>query len=337
MRAASALGLAPLLLVLATACQPATAPPASGPVTGEVDGQRPLPSPLPTVAARVNGQPILTLRVAALARPNADRGAADTGPNPRVLREALRELMARELLFQEAVARGVQVEAREVERAYDELRGAPTSEAEWLGQLRLEGLDAGALREELRVRATVEALRRSLASRTPEQITEEEAVGYLRAHPEVGSEPARFQARQILVRVPSGASADDRQRLSARAAGLAARARQGEDFALLASRESDDEHTRPDGGRLPELRSGRIEPGFEAALRRLSPGQVSDPVPSSLGYHVLRLEDFTPVVPASAEEALRRARAALVREGADAAVAKLLRQLEARAKIEVFL
>jgi len=338
MRAASALGLVPVLLVLATACRPATpAPSGPGPVTGEVDGQRPLPSPLPPVAARVNGQPILTLRVAALARPNADRGSADTGPNPRVLREALRELMARELLFQEAVARGVQVDPRVVERAYDELRGAPASEADWLGQLRLEGLDAAALREEVRLRATVEALRSSLAPRTPEQVTEDEAVAYLQAHPEAGSEPARFQASQILVRVPAGTGQDERQRLRARAAELAARARQGEDFALLASRESDDEHTRPSGGRLPELRSGRIDPGFEAALRRLSPGQVSDPVPSPLGYHVLRLEDFTPVVPASGEESLRRARAALVREGTDAALARLLRELEARAKIEVFL
>lgn len=330
--------LAPAL-TLAAGCQRAATPGADAPrpITGELDAARPLPSPLPAVAARVNGQPILMLRVAALARASDQRGSKDLGPNPRVLREALRELMGRELLFQEAVARGVQVEPRVVDRAYDELRGAPASEAEWLGQLRLEGLDAGSLREELRVRATVDALRRGLVSRSAEQITDEEADVYAQAHPAVGSEPARFQASQILVRVPAGTGLDERERLRARAGALAVRARQGENFELLASRESDDEHTRPSGGRLPELRGGQIDPGFESALRKLSPGQISDPVPSPLGYHVLRLDDYTPVVPASGADRLRRAREALLREAADEALARLLRELEARAKIEVFL
>lgn len=333
--------LALAALALAAACErsaPAPAPnPSVRPVTGESDLSRPLPSPLPAVAARVNGQPILMLRVAALARSHPDKGAADTGANPTVLRQALQELMGRELLFQEALARGVSVEPQVVDRAYDELRGAPASEAEWLGTLRLEGLDAASLRQELRVQATVEALRRSLAPRRPEEVTEEEADAWAQSHPEAGSEPERFQARQILVRVPPGTGLDERQRLRTRAAGLAARARQGENFAALASRESDDEHTRPSGGRLPELRAGQMEPGFEKALRSLGLGQVSDPVPSPLGYHVLRLENYTPVVPAAPDVRLRRAREGLLREASDQAVGRLLRELEARARIEVFL
>lgn len=329
------------VLLLAAACQGPAPPPSTGPaerpVTGEADGSRPLPSPLPAVAARVNGQPILTVRVAALVRSNPDKGAVDTGANPLVLRQGLQELMARELLFQEALARGVTVDPQVVDRAYDELRGAPASEGEWLGKLRLEGLDAASLRQELRVQATVEALRRSLAARGPEQVTDEEADAWARAHPAVGSERETFRASQILVRVPPGTGQEERQRLRARAGQLAARARQGEDFAVLASRESDDEHTRTTGGLLPELRAGQMDPGFERALRGLAPGQVSDPVPTQLGYHVLRLEDYVPVVPAAPDVRLRRAREGLVREAADQAVGRLLRELEARARIEVFL
>lgn len=329
------------VLLLAAACQgPAPAPsggPPARPVTGDVDGSRPLPSPLPAVAARVNGQPILTVRVAALVRSNPEKGAADTGANPRVLRQGLQELMARELLFQEALARGVTADPQVVDRAYDELRGAPASEGEWLQNLRLEGLDPASLRQELRVQVTVDALRRSLVARAPEEVTDEEADDWAQSHPEAGSEPERFRASQILVRVPSGTGFEERQRLRARAGQLAARARQGEDFAVLAGRESDDEHTRSSGGRMPELRAGQMEPGFEKALRGLRPGQVSDPVPSQLGYHVLRLEDHVPVVPAAPDVRLRRAREGLLREATDQAVGRLLRELEARARIEVFL
>ncbi len=80
-----------------------------------------------------------------------------------------------------------------------------------------------------------------------------------------------------------------------------------------------------------------MEPGFEKALRGLAPGQVSDPVPSQLGYHVLRLEEYVPVVPAAPDVRLRRAREGLLREATDQAVGRLLRELEARARIEVFL
>ena len=45
------------------------------------------------------------------------------------------------------------------------------------------------------------------------------------------------------------------------------------------------------GGRLPLLYSGEIEPEFEKALSRLKPGEVSGPVETKFGIHIIKKEE----------------------------------------------
>ena len=63
-----------------------------------------------------------------------------------------------ELLGQEALARGVQADSREVDWAYDQMRREHADEAAWAEFLAGQGMDAQSVKAELRAQARVAAL-----------------------------------------------------------------------------------------------------------------------------------------------------------------------------------
>ncbi|MGC3871707.1 peptidylprolyl isomerase [Halomonas sp. GXIMD04776] len=80
---------------------------------------------------------------------------------------------------------------------------------------------------------------------------------------------------------------------SQQAEALAEQARQriasGEDFARVAQEVSDDRGSALNGGDLGWVRPGQMVPGFEEAMNSLSVGQVSQPVRSRFGYHLIEV------------------------------------------------
>jgi len=99
-------------------------------------------------------------------------------------------------------------------------------------------------------------------------------------------------ASHILVKVAPDADADAQKAAQARAAKIAADVRAGADFAEVARTQSDDAGSRAQGGDLGWLQKGTTQPGFESALFALEAGQVSDPVRTDEGYHVIQLREL---------------------------------------------
>jgi hypothetical protein len=134
--------------------------PAPSPSPVDADPGRPLPSPVPEVVARVNGQPIRIGQILAIAKSELDRvSVADRDrKKPEVLRRALEQYVDRELLLQEALARGIQADARQVDWAYDQMRREHADEKAWGEYLAELGMDPQSFKAELRVQHTVAAL-----------------------------------------------------------------------------------------------------------------------------------------------------------------------------------
>lgn len=109
------------------------------------------------------------------------------------------------------------------------------------------------------------------------------------------TEPRR-SAAHILVAVAADADDAAVEAARAKAADLAARARaDGADFAALARENSDDVGSKADGGFLGPIDPGTLGDAFEKALFAMDqPGQVSDPVRTPEGWHVIQLADLTP-------------------------------------------
>lgn len=119
-------------------------------------------------------------------------------------------------------------------------------------------------------------------------VSEEELRRYYREHRDEFKRPAvAFLSYVELVRVPDAAD-------SAAALERARRLRQeivrGADFAEVAARESADSASRAQGGDLGEQSSDRFVREFSQAALALRPGQISEPVLTPFGYHLIKLE-----------------------------------------------
>ncbi len=110
------------------------------------------------------------------------------------------------------------------------------------------------------------------------------------------AEYERVTARHILIRVKgSAAPAGGKKELTDEEAlekvkALRARIVAGEDFATIAKAESDDTGSGANGGSLNSFSHGQMVPPFEKAAFALPVGQVSEPVKSQFGYHLILVE-----------------------------------------------
>ncbi len=111
------------------------------------------------------------------------------------------------------------------------------------------------------------------------------------------SEFESVTARHILIRVkgapmpglPGKPELSDEE-AKAKAAAIRKRITGGEDFAKIAKEESDDTSSGEKGGDLGEFKKGSMVPPFEAAAFALKVGDVSEPVQSPFGYHIIQVQ-----------------------------------------------
>jgi peptidyl-prolyl cis-trans isomerase D len=106
--------------------------------------------------------------------------------------------------------------------------------------------------------------------------------------------PEQRLASHILVKVDRNADAEAQKKALAKAQAIAAEARSGKDFAALAKADSDDLGSKAQGGDLGWLEKGVTDPAFENALFAMNKGDISDPVKTAEGYHVIELRDVRP-------------------------------------------
>lgn len=76
----------------------------------------------------------------------------------------------------------------------------------------------------------------------------------------------------------------------------------GGDFAQLAKENSTDTGSKNNGGLLGYVGKGQLVPEFEAAAFKMHKGEVSEPVHTSYGWHIIKLEDRRRKQPPSFED-----------------------------------
>jgi peptidyl-prolyl cis-trans isomerase D len=106
--------------------------------------------------------------------------------------------------------------------------------------------------------------------------------------------PEQRQASHILVKVAKNADAAAQKAALEKAQAIAKQAKSGKDFAALAKTDSEDLGSKAQGGDLGWLDKGVTDPAFEAALFAMKKGDISDPVRSDEGYHIIQLRDVRP-------------------------------------------
>ena len=102
--------------------------------------------------------------------------------------------------------------------------------------------------------------------------------------------PAQVRASHVLIKLEGR----DEKAAQALAEEVAKKAKAGADFAALAKQYSEDDSNKDTGGDLDYFGRGRMVAEFEQAAFAMKPGEISNPVKTSFGYHVIKVVDSKP-------------------------------------------
>jgi peptidyl-prolyl cis-trans isomerase C len=303
----------------------------------EAEANRPLPQPLPDVAARVNGHAIPMKAVSSIVEPALQAGNVPPDRRPTAYRQALDQLVMRELITQEAQARQIAPDETAVEQDYKQVRGQFKTEKEWARFLSSSGFDAAAFRTELRTRSLVNKVVRQEAEKLPAVVSDADAKAFYDQNPKLFDSGERVRASHILLRVPEGAGPEVKKVQRVKAEAALARVRKGEDFMAVARQVSEDPGSAPRGGDLGAFGKGQMVPAFEQAAFALPAGQVSGLVESPFGFHIIKVQERLPAGKVAFDPVKGQIKDHLAQTRREKAVDELVRGLKAKAKIETYL
>ncbi len=135
------------------------------------------------------------------------------------------------------------------------------------------------------------------------KVEDEEVKQYYESHKKEFHEPERVAARHILLKVAKDASKEEEEKIYNKALKLYERIKKGEDFAKLAKEFSEDPGSAPRGGDLGPFTRGIMVKPFDEVAFSLKEGEVSKPVRTQFGYHIIKVYKKTPEKTKTLEEA----------------------------------
>jgi len=288
-------------------------------------------------AARVNGEEISEFRLERFfVEYLEDQGrAVGSIRNPtaykQLRRKALDALIDKELLWQEAVKRGVVISDAVVKNQIDQTREAMGGNEVFVRRLNDAGFDEAGFTEYTRRELAAQQVYAELTK--VDAPDEQQVRAFYEEHRAEMSRPEEVQARHILVKVPQGADAATIEAARLRLLEMRVKITQGADFASVARSGSEDDSASA-GGELGYFPRGRMLPEFEATAFSMATGEISEPVRTAVGWHLIYLQNHQEAADVTQEQGLEMVRAYLARQQQTQARLQALARLRSSNRIE---
>ena len=125
-------------------------------------------------------------------------------------------------------------------------------------------------------------------------INEREIKEYYKKNKERYKEPEGVHVKHILIYIPKDADKATEKKALEKAKQIRAQILKGAKFEELAKIYSDDAGSKKKGGDLGIIKKGQTIPEFEKVIFKLKPGEISRPIRSSYGYHIVKVEEKIP-------------------------------------------
>jgi len=145
------------------------------------------------------------------------------------------------------------------------------------------------LRKEIEAQLSQEVLKQVIAGEIAP--TDQDLESYFEKNKSKYVKPEQIRASHILLKVAEDAPEEEVKAAKEKIEQIKKELEAGADFAELAKKYSQDEGTAQQGGDLGYFERGRMVPEFEEAAFALQVGQISEPVRTKYGYHIIKLED----------------------------------------------
>lgn len=236
------------------------------------------------IVATVDGEPITLHEVKAFSQGIRGRQiSAQMGQSG-----LLEALITDKLIQREVSEKGIVVRDEDVDRYIAAIMQRNNIDEDKLREaLAAQGLDFQGYRAQIREEIERDQLV-SKEIRGKVSVTPEEVQRYYDSHLSEFSTPEKLQLAHILFRLEADAPSDKVSATTAKADDVYRRLKKGADFAEMAKQFSEDSAER--GGELGWFKKGEMLEPIEKAAQKLKVGEISQPVRSKVGLHIIKLE-----------------------------------------------
>jgi peptidyl-prolyl cis-trans isomerase C len=251
-----------------------------------------------------------------------------------IYRKALDQLITIKLLTHEVKSRNVDADNSAVDDQMQKIRSQFPTEEEYRKALASRGVTPEKLREDMlnesRINKMMEA---EAAGATP--VTDAEIREFYEKNPTRFKQPEAVRASHILVRAQPG-DEPGRKKALATIQQVHRQAKAGKDFGDLARKHSADGSAER-GGDLGFFTKDRMVPEFANAAFALKPGQISDIVQTSYGYHVIKVMERRPPSDVPLEQVTAQVREFLTKQRQQEQAEAFVKVLRNKSKVEVLI
>ena len=165
--------------------------------------------------------------------------------------------------------------------------------------------------------------------------TEQDVEQYYQAHKEEFIHPVQVKAQHILIRLDADAKPEAVAAAKEKTEGIRKELLAGGDFGKLAEKYSDDEGSKVNGGDLGFFTKEKMIPEFAQAAFSLKKDEISQPVKTSYGFHLIKVNEISPEKPMLREEVVPLIQASLENARRQEAVEKELERLKKKYKVRI--
>ena len=203
-------------------------------------------------------------------------------------KQVIERMIRDKVQLQKAAQFGIQIDDISLNRMIDAMaKKNNMTLSELRATLEQEGIDFGDFRTQTREELIIQELqKRSVADKV--NVTNQEIQQFIQANQEQSKSSTEYHLLHILISTPESASPEDIQASLEKANNLYQQLVDGADFKQLAIRESDGSNALK-GGDLGTRKASELPELFLNAIENLQSGDVSKPVRSASGFHLLKV------------------------------------------------
>lgn len=260
---------------------------------------------------------------------------ADDSALPEIRKEALEQIIKNELLYQESVKKGIEVDAEAIQQHLSTMKSRFQSEEEFNERIARENLTMEDLEREFTRRKAVQSLieKEVIPNVT---VSEEESKSYYDENPAQFLQPAQVKASHILIKMGPDMDEEEKTEKREEINKIKQKLDEGADFTETA-KEFSQGPSAPKGGDLGYFSHDRMVRPFADAAFALEVGEVSDIVVTQFGYHLIKVFDKKDGSATPFETVKRQVEEMLKSRKIGEAVTLHAKKLEEEATIERFL